>query len=361
MPEFGTGVQRQISLGPVLSDSEARINYHVATIDSVVCEDRGKDETHELIDNMPIVGNQNVCAPVTDNRRALIYGLAAVLLWSTSATAFKLALRELDVFQLLFYAASCSAFALLIIVWRQGNLHLLAVTLKTRSAYFLLMALLSPLAYYLVLLRAYDLLPAQQAQPINYTWAITLALLAVPLLGQKLTRADILAVLLGYGGVLVIATQGRLFEMEFDSLEGVLYALGSTIIWALYWIMNTRNKFDPVVSLCLNFLIAVPFVFIVCVVFSTPVVSSWGGLSAAVYVGLFEMGITFALWASALKLASGVARVGNLIFLAPLISMVFIASILNETIHPATLIGLAMILPGVLIQQMQRSPTPVQE
>ncbi len=290
-----------------------------------------------------------------------MYGLGAVLLWSTSATAFKLALRELDVFQLLFYAASCSALALLIVVWRQGNLHLLSVTLKKRSAYFLLMGLLSPLTYYLVLLRAYDLLPAQQAQPINYTWAITLALLAVPLLGQKLSSRDILAALLCYSGVLVIATQGRLLEMKFDSLEGVVYALASTIIWALYWILNTRNKLDPVVSLCLNFLLAVPFALVVCIVFSTPVVSSWQGVAAAVYVGLFEMGITFALWATALKLASGVARVGNLIFLSPLISLIFIATILDETIHPATLIGLALIIPGVLIQQMQRSPPSVQE
>ncbi len=38
------------------------------------------------------------------DKRALLPGLSAVLLWSTVATALKLALREMDVFQLLFYA-----------------------------------------------------------------------------------------------------------------------------------------------------------------------------------------------------------------------------------------------------------------
>jgi drug/metabolite transporter (DMT)-like permease len=74
-------------------------------------------------------------------------------------------------------------------------------------------------------------------------------------------------------------------------------------------------------------------------------------LSAALYVGLFEMGITFALWSSALRLASSVARIGNLIFLAPMFSLVLIATVLGETIHPATLVGLALIIPGVLLQQ----------
>ena len=64
-------------------------------------------------------------------------------------------------------------------------------------------ALLNPVLYYLVLFEAYDRLPAQIAQPLNYTWAITLALLAVPLLGQRLSGRDMLAVLLGYGGVVI--------------------------------------------------------------------------------------------------------------------------------------------------------------
>jgi drug/metabolite transporter (DMT)-like permease len=291
---------------------------------------------------------------MTNNNKALVCGLTAVLLWSSSATAFKLALRELDVLQLLLYASSCSAVALLLIVWRQGNLGLLHRTMKDRLPFYLLMGLINPLVYYLVLLRAYDLLPAQQAQAINYTWALTLALLAVPLLGQKLSMRDVFAALLGYLGVLIIATRGRLYDMQFDSLEGVFYALASTVFWALYWILNTRNSSDPVVSLCLNFLVAVPVAFLLCLVFSTPQVQSWPGLGAALYVGLFEMGVTFALWASALKLASSVARVGNLIFLSPLISLVLISSVLGEPIHGATLLGLGLIIPAVLIQQLQR-------
>jgi drug/metabolite transporter (DMT)-like permease len=297
---------------------------------------------------------------MTNDRRALLLGLSAILLWSTVATAFKLALRSLDVFQLLAWASTCSALALWLIIAWQGKLRLTASYLRSSPGYFLLMGLINPLAYYLILLHAYDLLPAQQAQPINYTWAITLALLAVPLLGQKLSRRDLLAVALGYSGVVVIATEGRLLEMEFASLEGVICALVSTVLWALYWILGTRNHRDPVASLCLNFTLAAPLAWLLCARFSSLAPADWQGPLAALYVGLFEMGVTFALWSSALKLASGVARIGNLIFLSPLFSLVFIAGILGETIHPATLVGLALIIPGVLLQQTGRPPVPAQ-
>ena len=293
------------------------------------------------------------------DRQALLYGLAAVLAWSTVATAFKLALRELDVLQLLAYSVCFSAAALLSMVVWQGKLPLLREYAGQSPGYFLLMGLVNPVAYYLVLLHAYDLLPAQQAQAINYTWAISLAVLAVPLLGHKLNRRDLIALVLGYGGVLIIATRGQVLALEFDSVEGVGLALLSTLIWAAYWLVSTRNQRDPVACLCLNFAIAAPAALALCATFSSLVIPGWTGLAGAAYVGLFEMGVTFALWSTALRLSSGVSRVGNLIFLSPLVSLVFIATILGEAIHPATLVGLALIIPGVLLQQRQQPAAPV--
>jgi drug/metabolite transporter (DMT)-like permease len=290
---------------------------------------------------------------MSDDRRALLYGLGAILAWSTIATAMKLALRQLEVLQLLLYAVICSAAALLVIVWRQGHLQLLWHYLRESPAYFAIMGLVNPLLYYLILLRAYELLPAQQAQTINFTWAILLALLSVPLLGQRLSWRDLLAALLGYCGVVVIATRGDLLSLQFSSGEGVFYALCSTVIWALYWIANTRNRREPIASLCLNFLLAIPCTWLACVLFSTPRLSDWNSLWPAVYIGLFEMGLAFALWTTALRLTSSVARVGNLIFLAPMLSLCFIALVLGEAIHPATLVGLGMIIPAVLLQHSQ--------
>ncbi len=72
-----------------------------------------------------------------------------------------------------------------------------------------------PVAYYLVLFAAYDRLPGQEAMALNYTWALAMAFLAVPLLGQRLTRMDIVAGLVAYAGVWVIATRGAILNVSF--------------------------------------------------------------------------------------------------------------------------------------------------
>jgi len=84
------------------------------------------------------------------------------------------------------------------------------------------------------------------------------------------------------------------------------------------------------------------------------------GWSAVTYVGLFEMGITFVLWLSALKLTANTARISNLIFASPFISLLLLATIIGETIHPTTLIGLVLIITGLVVQQFKTTKTITQ-
>lgn len=287
-------------------------------------------------------------------RQAYLFGLAAVLCWSTVATAFKLSLRYLDPIQLLLYASLTSILVLAAVLAVQGRLGLLFGYSRREYLQSLGLGLLNPLLYYLILLKAYDLLPAQEAQPLNYTWALTLALLSIPLLKQKLGLAELGAGLVCYSGVLVISTRGDLAGFHFSNPLGVALALGSTVIWALYWIFNTRDRRDPVAGLLLNFLFALPFILLACLLFSDPLVSDVRGLLGAVYVGVFEMGITYVLWLLALKRSANAARIGNLIFISPVFSLVFIHLLVGEEIFPSTLVGLGLILAGLVIQKLGR-------
>lgn len=286
--------------------------------------------------------------------QAYLFGLAAVLCWSTVATAFKLSLRYLDPIQLLLYSCLASIVVLALVLGAQGRFGLLFSYSRREYLQSLGLGLLNPLLYYLILLKAYDLLPAQEAQALNYTWALTLALLAVPLLKQRLGAREIAAGLVCYSGVLVISTRGDLAGFHFSNPLGVALALGSTVIWALYWIFNTRDRRDPVAGLLLNFLFALPFILLACLLFSDPRVSEVRGLLGALYVGVFEMGISYVLWLLALKRSANAARIGNLIFISPVFSLVFIHLLVGEEILPSTLVGLGLILAGLVIQKLGR-------
>ncbi|PWI33177.1 EamA family transporter [Vibrio albus] len=289
-----------------------------------------------------------------NERRAFGFALAAVLLWSTVATAFKLTLEAFTPIQMLTVASAVSVLALGVICGVQGKRSQVLPTFSANPLFFLLLGLINPLGYYLILFKAYDLLPASLAQPLNYSWAITLTFMAALFLGQKIRKQDWLACLLGYSGVVVIATKGDLLALNFDSPAGVGLALLSTLLWAGYWILNTKNTADPVVSVFLGFTLALPFAVALTLYENAHWPSALNKWAAVSYVGLFEMGITFVLWLTALKSTQNTSRISNLIFVSPFISLFLLAQIIGEVIHPSTIIGLCLIVGGLVIQQLKK-------
>ncbi|MCZ6643116.1 MAG: DMT family transporter [Gammaproteobacteria bacterium] len=278
-------------------------------------------------------------------KNSLIFALAAVAMWSTVATGFKLGLALLEPVQLLFLGTLVSTLVFVVAVSISGNWQVNRQSLRES----LLFGLINPFLYYLVLFEAYDRLPAQIAQPLNYTWAITLAILAVPLLKQRLSRRTAFGIVLSYLGVLILLTQGRIDSFPQIDWLGVALALGSTVLWAGYWLLNTRSTTEPLTLMALSFGFATPLIGFVCFLGPGLPVLSWKIAGYGVWVGLIEMGITFLLWQRALRLTSNAGRLGQLIFLAPFLSLILIGVVLGERIHYTSVIGLGVIVAGLVV------------
>ena len=280
---------------------------------------------------------------------------------------------------------------------------------------------LNPFLYYVVLFKAYSLLPAQEAQPLNFTWPIVLVFLSAPMLGQRIRPLSILALGLSFLGVLIVSTHGDLLGLRFTNLPGAILAMGSAVVWALFWLTNVKDERDEVLKLFLNFFFGFLYILTTtlilgvirtsevwaregaCVAWQTsatlgttggwvregvaltwPGVATHGvtgvgalslrgltmiaktrvcslpdgpllvgttGLLGCVYIGIFEMGAAFVLWLKALQLSEATAKVSNLIFLSPFISLIFIRFVVGERILPSSIIGLGFIAGGILIQR----------
>ncbi len=285
-------------------------------------------------------------------KRAYLCASAAVLFWATSASAFKISLRYVDVFSLLFYASITSTGALFIYILLSNRLSLLKSLSGKDYLYSALLGFLNPFLYYAVLFKAYSILPAQEAQPLNFIWPIMLVLLSIPLLKQKIKSKDILATFISFAGVFVISTRGDILGFKFTDTLGVSLATGSSIIWALFWIYNVRDTRDEVVRLFLNFTFGSVLTLPPMLLFSNSRNPNLYGILGAVYVGLFEMGITFLLWLKALKLSKTTAHVTNLIYLVPFLSLIFISLAVGEVIIPSTIVGLIFIVGGIILQRL---------
>lgn len=285
------------------------------------------------------------------SQKAIYYAFAAILAWSTVSTAFKLSLKHLTPLGLLLISSFCATIFLAIIFLvniKKSKKKYPSFNWKIR----ILSGLLNPFIYYLMLFEAYHRLRAQEAQVLNYTWAIVLSFLSALFLKQKLRIKDIIALFISFFGVLLVSTQGRFWEFQFDDPLGSLLAVSTSVVWAFYWILNMKDSLSAIQKLLGNFLIGTLATFFYALAigklnYNGLFISGSNltfGILGGIYVGIFEMGLTFLLWQKALEYSSSTASTANLIFLTPFLSLVFIFFILKEHIYPSTLIGLALIV-----------------
>lgn len=293
--------------------------------------------------------------------KAYLYALGAVLLWSTVATAFEISLESVSFISLLFYSSLTAFITLGIILKIEGQWIPIKNLKKSTFLFGALRGFLNPFLYYLILLKAYSILPAQEAMSLNYIWPLMLVLLSVPILGQRIGIIGLLAVVISFFGVIMIATHGQITSLKFENPFGAFLALSSSIIWALFWLANMRSKEQETLKLFISFGFGVIFSGILLAFtdgFGVPSVES---VFSMVYVGLAEMGIAFFLWIRALSLTDRTDKVSKLIYLSPFLSLFIISIVLGEKIGTYTIVGLALIILGISINDRKKPLAKIKE
>jgi len=285
------------------------------------------------------------------SQQAYLYASLAVVLWGTIPTAFKIALSELNIVTMLGITTLISTAVLFAIMLLTGKLCLLRQTTGRELLWSALLGLVNPVAYYLILLTAYSRLPGQVAQPINMIWPIILVFFSIPLLGQRIPARSFLALAISLAGVYIISSQGAPLSPGRSDTLGVILALISSVLWALYFVLNVRDRRDEAVKLFTGFLFGSAYMIILMASvgsFNQPL--SFRGVAASVYCGFFEMGITFWLWLKALQLSETTDKVSNLVYFAPFISLILLHFIIDEPVYYTTPAGLLLIIGSVIFQ-----------
>ena len=290
--------------------------------------------------------------PGKNPRKAYVFAILAVLFWATSPTAFKLGLRFQDSYQLLTGASLTSVLVLGIIILFRGNQRMFLELGWKDLGFSALMGLMNPVAYYLILFKAYSILPAQVAQPLNMVWPIVLVIISIPMLRQKISWKSIGAMLLSFSGVVIVSLQGMTGGKGPDNSLGIFLALSTSVIWAFYFILNAKDKKDPVIRLFLNFLFASTYLLLGGIFKGQVLPGSTEAWATALYVGVFEMGVTFVLWLLAMQYAPTTDRISNLVYMAPFLNLIIVSLVLDEQIYMTTIYGIVLLVLGVLIQNM---------
>jgi drug/metabolite transporter (DMT)-like permease len=283
--------------------------------------------------------------------KAYSLALISILFWSTMGTAFKLTLNYLNPGMLLLIASFTALIFLGVVVLIKDKIAVLKSITRKQTFNSALMGLFNPFLYYLVLFEAYNRIPAQEGVALNYIWPVMLVIFSIIFLKQKISFLSFVAILISFCGTIVIAMHGNFIELRFSNTTGVFLAVGSAFFWASFWIINLKDPREAIVKMFVNFAFGSAYILAWNIFRSNISVPLLSGLAGAVYIGIFEMGLTFVLWLTALKFSTNTARVSNLVFISPFISLMLISWIVVEKILPSTVIGLAIIVAGIVIQQ----------
>ncbi len=293
---------------------------------------------------------------MTKNQKAISAASVAVLSWSTVAAAFKTALTYYTHYEMLTVAALTATVIFAITVTIRKQWKQFAEMRHQDWVSLALLGFFSPTLYYLVLFSAYDRLPAQVAQPINYCWPIFLVILMAAIMHRPVKPRLYIGMAVSFAGVAMISLGGGAIEGEL-SASGLLMAFMGAVLWALYWIANEHLKGDysECVKLFGSFLFGSLYLLVELLWVPASFASPAGAL-ASVYIGAFEMGIPFLFFSIALKNASNVATVNQMCYIAPFLSLFFISIIVGEKIIPTSYIGLSFIISGVVFNQYLAYP-----
>ena len=289
----------------------------------------------------------------TNQKKAYLFAMMAVIFWSTMSSAFKLTLRTISFDNLLLWS-SLFGFVVLLIINQLGNQPLRYKSISQgdvmRST---VMGFFNPFLYYLVLFKAYELLDAQLAGTLNYTWPVILVILSGLILKQKIRLINYVALIISFAGLMIISTKGDFDFLNIVHPLGIILAVGSAFIWALYWILNMKDPREDTGKITMNLFFGLIYLLIYFAVSgkNISIPTGWS-LAGCAYIGMFEMSLTFVIWLKALNYSQNTAKVSNIIYLSPFIGLFFINIFVGEPILLSTLIGLAIIIGGILMQQL---------
>jgi len=278
-------------------------------------------------------------------RKSFIYASISILFWATTASAFKITLKYLDFVNVLFYSNIIALIVFFIINFRNGNFKNLNLRENVKSIYF---GFFVPFLYYIFLFLGYSILKGQEMLILNNTWQIFLSILSAIFILKRIKLNEVIGIFLSFFGIIFLASKGNLFALNIIEPYKIFIGITCALIWAFYWLLSTTDNRKIEVRLFYNFLFGFVYICAFLIIFGKFKFNLYGFLGS-VYIGLFEMSITYLIYAKALSYKEDIPKISNFMYLAPLISLMLLSIIVKEKIEIYTIISAIFIILGIFI------------
>jgi drug/metabolite transporter (DMT)-like permease len=282
---------------------------------------------------------------------------AAIVLWGVSFVATKAALGEVSPLTLVVLRFTLGV----------GLLHLLLAARgaplfpeRTRWPALALMGFVGVFVH--SMLQAVGL---TMTSAINTGWLIGVipiwsAILSFLFRGERFGPIQLLGLVLGFAGALLVVTRGASFgaSLALPSTKGDLLILASTLNWAVYTILGhgTIRALGALpataASMLFGWAMLLPF-FVARESWYEIAQLTSVGWGAILFLGIGCSALGYLFWYGALeKVEAG--RVASFIYFEPLVTLTAAAILLKEPVTWTSVIGGVVVLAGVVLVQRAR-------
>jgi drug/metabolite transporter (DMT)-like permease len=279
--------------------------------------------------------------------------------WSGVFPAISIVLKSMGLFTSVFLRFACAALLLLLLLWlRERRLP----RLSPRELVLVVgLGLLGISVYNTLFTAGLALVEASRAALIVPTNPAFTALFAALLLKERLGGTRALGVALCVLGALWVLARGD--PRSFASLEfgvGELILVLCIFIWSAYTLLG-RVALSTLSPLALTAYVmaagAIPLALPASVEGASLAAVTWESWAAFAYLVLFGTVIPFLWFYEGVK-ALGAARASQFINLVPPLAVLESVWLLGESLSPALLVGIALVVAGLYFTNKPRSARP---
>jgi len=203
-----------------------------------------------------------------------------------------------------------------------------------------------------------------QITGLNYTtaantgWIIGTAPVFIAILGmiffrEKINFIKALGIFIAIAGLMLLVGNGDFLSISLIENKGDFLVLASSFTWGVYSIINKK------ISISYPPLMTIFYLFILMMLIISPfsltgeaiksvVHLSADGWMAIIFLGLFCSGVSYVIWAQALRDMES-AKVGAFLYLEPFVTVLGAWFMLGELITPVMMLGGIIIIVGVIL------------
>jgi len=284
-------------------------------------------------------------APQRLPARALLMLVVMTVVWGAAWPVMKIGLNEVPIFTYRTAAVFLSATTAFTLARARGaslrvprgvRMPLITAGLLFQGA----------LAYFTSV--ALTLISSGHAVIIGYTMPLWVILLSIPFLGERPTALRWVGLVLGMGGVVLLASRG--IELFADAPLGVAAQLAGAISWAVAVIITKKVRWHMPMDVVLGWQClfgGIPLAILAIPELPTLQPVSWMAIGAVLYLGICAQGLGNCVWFRIIDMVpAGVAGVSSLA--VPTVGLLFGALLLNETIGVIEVTALLLVLGALM-------------